>query len=153
VGRLPVLSRRVSRAAYCRYATSRHNKKRTKVDQGLHRWQQPALDGMVVVILCGDFEAGWCGGLMADIDVDSEGLFFGPVGVGSHGFDAGPFEKSDQEAGGEDFGHEEKFWRFGIERGNGLRGWQEEFVLVTDAGFQRFFQFSAPDLPGDGGSL
>jgi len=97
---------------------------------------------------CGEFEAGWCRGFMADIDVGSEGLFFGPVEVGNHGSDAGPFEKSDQVAGGEDFGHEEEFLRFRVERGNGLRGWQDEFVLVTDAGFQCFFQFGAPGCPG-----
>ena len=97
---------------------------------------------------CGEFEAGRCRGFMAHIDVGSKGLFLGPVEMGNHGFDTGPFEKSDQEAGGEDFGHDEKFLRFRIERWNGLGWWQDEFMLVTDAGFQCLFQFGTPDLPG-----
>ena len=70
---------------------------------------------------CGDFEAWRRRGFVAHVDVGSEGLFVGPVEMGNHGLDAGPLEKSDQVAGGEDFGHQEELWRFRIERRDGLR--------------------------------
>src|SRR6267143_5084573 len=82
----------------------------------------------------GYLKTGRCCRLVAHIYTRAHGLLPRPVNVGIHGLNAGPFQKTNQETGGEDLWHELKLRRLGVERRYRLRRGDPKPELVLDAG-------------------